>query len=97
MKKQSITLQNVSNSAQTTKWPLPTGKILSVRVKICRARAYEYLKQYDKAIRDYTRAIKLNPKSDELYNNRGACYKQLMKFEKVTNNLNLLILRLLST
>ena len=35
------------------------------------------LKQNDKTIADYTRAIELDPKSAEAYNNRGAAYGKL--------------------
>ena len=36
------------------------------------------MKDYQEALKDYDKAIELNPNSSEAYNNRGAC-KQYMK------------------
>lgn len=47
-------------------------------------RAYEHLqkKQYDKAITDYTEAIRLDPKLSEAYLNRGVAYEKKKEFDK---------------
>jgi len=39
-----------------------------------RGVAYTYMKDYDKAIRDYSEAIRLNPSYAQAYNNRAVAY-----------------------
>jgi len=41
---------------------------------------YEQKKDYNKAIKEYTKAIELNPKSAIYYNNRGVSYDDLGKY-----------------
>jgi tetratricopeptide (TPR) repeat protein len=40
------------------------------------------LNQYGRAIKDYDKAIKLNPDDAEAYNNRGAAYADLNQYEQ---------------
>ena len=42
-----------------------------------RASVYEYLKQYQKAIDDYTMMLKLDPKDDDAYVYRGLAFRKL--------------------
>ena len=44
--------------------------------------AANHLKKYDKAIADYSEAIRLNPQFDLAYCGRGASYNNLRKFDK---------------
>jgi serine/threonine protein kinase len=44
--------------------------------------AYKNLKEYEKAIIYYTKAITLNPNYTSAYNNRGIAYKSLKEYEK---------------
>ncbi|WP_017293543.1 protein kinase domain-containing protein [Geminocystis herdmanii] len=46
------------------------------------AEEYRNLKQYEKAIIDYTKAIDLDPNYTDAYNNRGIAYKNLKQYEK---------------
>ena len=39
-----------------------------------RGTAYSTMHEYDKAIADFTEAIKLDPKNHYSYNNRGVAY-----------------------
>ena len=43
---------------------------------------YYELKQYEKAIEDYNKAIELNPNDAEVYTNRGNPYYKLKRYEK---------------
>ncbi|MCB9460989.1 MAG: tetratricopeptide repeat protein [Anaerolineaceae bacterium] len=47
-------------------------------------RAYQAVKagNYDKAIRDYSEAIRLNPQYAYAYNNRGVAYRNLEQYEQ---------------
>jgi tetratricopeptide (TPR) repeat protein len=47
-----------------------------------RGLAYHELKQHEKAIEDYNKAIELNPKYAVAYNNRGFAYHELKQYEK---------------
>ncbi|WP_017295660.1 serine/threonine-protein kinase [Geminocystis herdmanii] len=47
-----------------------------------RAKKYKELKQYDKAIIDYTKAIELDPNYISAYYNRGDAYEELNQYEK---------------
>src|SRR5262249_23135343 len=47
-----------------------------------RGEAYADLKQWDKAIADYSEAIKLNPNSAGLWNQRGLAYGNSGQWEK---------------
>ena len=42
-----------------------------------RGAAYYFKKDYERAIKDYDEAIKLDPRSDRAYANRGAAYGKL--------------------
>ena len=42
----------------------------------------EYLKVYDVAIQNYTKAIEVEPKYIEAYYNRGLCYEKLKQYKK---------------
>ena len=39
-----------------------------------RGNAYYYKRNYDKAVEDYTEAIRLNPNYVDVYENRGSAY-----------------------
>ena len=46
------------------------------------------MKEYDKAISDYTKAIELEPNYAEVYNNRGYLFYKIGKYEKAFVDLN---------
>ena len=47
-----------------------------------RGIAYRHKGEYDKAIADYTEAIRLDPKYAKAYNNRGIAYRHKGEFDK---------------
>jgi len=47
-----------------------------------RGVAYAKLNKYEQAIKDYDRAIELNPALAEVYNNRGITYAELNKYDQ---------------
>ncbi len=47
-----------------------------------RGLAYSELKQYDRAIENYRKAIELNPKYAEAYSNRGLAYSELKQYDR---------------
>jgi tetratricopeptide (TPR) repeat protein len=47
-----------------------------------RGIAYRRLKQYERAIHDYNKAIELNPEFAGAYYNRGLAYYDLKQYEK---------------
>ena len=47
-----------------------------------RGNAYCELKQYEKGVEDYNKAIEINPNCVEAYNNRGNAYCELKQYEK---------------
>ena len=47
-----------------------------------RGAAYIYLKKYELAIKDLTRAVELNPNDSMAYYNRGICYQAIHNNEK---------------
>jgi tetratricopeptide (TPR) repeat protein len=48
----------------------------------CRADAYEKLYQFDKAIADYSEAIRRNPQWASTYAERGLVYAEIRRFDK---------------
>ena len=44
--------------------------------------------EYEKAIKDYSKAIELNPISAEAYNNRGTAYRELKQWERAIEDYN---------
>ena len=55
---------------------------------IDRGTAYYDLQEYDKAISDYTEAIRLNPNNPETFYSRGIIYKSQGKLDKATADFN---------
>lgn len=53
-----------------------------------RGVAYRYLEQYDRAIEDYTYAMKVRPGDFLAYQNRGNIYRILGKYDKALKDLN---------
>ena len=51
-----------------------------------RGNTYSNLKDYEKAVNDYNRAIELNPNNASYYNNRGIGYYSLKDYEKAIND-----------
>ena len=49
---------------------------------------YLNLKEYKKAIADYTQAIQLNPHDADFYYNRGLAYYKLKEYEKAEADYN---------
>lgn len=47
-----------------------------------RGIAYYFLKEYNKAISDYGKAIEINPEFEIAYNNRGSAYRNLEEYYK---------------
>lgn len=53
-----------------------------------RGLAYHELKRYKEAIRDYTQAIRLDPKYAVAYNNRGNSYYELSEYQLALRDFN---------
>jgi tetratricopeptide (TPR) repeat protein len=53
-----------------------------------RANAHWYLKQREKSVQDYSRAIALDPKDARSWSGRGATYRILHQYEKALADLN---------
>ncbi|MGE3726797.1 MAG: tetratricopeptide repeat protein, partial [Candidatus Sericytochromatia bacterium] len=53
-----------------------------IKTYINRGWTYAVLKQYDKAIADYTTALEYDPNYAYAYNNRGLAYHHLKQFDK---------------
>lgn len=53
-----------------------------------RAKARYYLKDYDKAIVDYNKAIEIKPNFDSAYNNRGFAYDEKGEYDKAIADYN---------
>jgi lipoprotein NlpI len=47
-----------------------------------RGEAYLHRKEYDRAIRDYDEAIRLDPKNDVSFANRGSAFRQKAEFDR---------------
>ncbi len=47
-----------------------------------RGNIYRYLEKYDEAIRDYSKAIEINPRSAVAYSNRAGTYDYLKQYDK---------------
>ena len=47
--------------------------------------------KYDKAVKHYTKAIKLNPQSPDTYNNRGVAYSDKGEFDRAIQDYNTVI------
>jgi tetratricopeptide (TPR) repeat protein len=56
-----------------------------------RGHSYLFMKQYDKAIADFSQAISLNPKKYEAYGNRGVSYSAKGKYDKAIDDYNQVI------
>jgi tetratricopeptide (TPR) repeat protein len=52
------------------------------RALVSRGNAYSHLSQWDNAIADYTRAIRINPKYEITYNDRGVAYINIGQWDK---------------
>ncbi len=65
-----------------------TKYIDNSRIFFFRAKAEYYLKDYDKAISDYNKAIELNPNFDTAYNNRGFAYDEKGEYDKAISDYN---------
>ncbi len=55
---------------------------------IKRGNAYSELKEHEKAIKDYNKAIELNPNVSQAYYNRGLAYGELKQYEKAIKDYN---------
>ena len=58
-----------------------------------RGTTYSKLKQHEKAIKDYNKALKLNPNLVDAYNNRGNAYSDLKQHKKAIEDYNKVIER----
>ncbi|MEW6455084.1 MAG: VWA domain-containing protein [Acidobacteriota bacterium] len=63
-------------------WSKPAKKFSLAIVFNLRGIAYSELKEYNKAIEDFTEAIKLNPKYEEAFNNRGVAYYNSGEYDR---------------
>jgi tetratricopeptide (TPR) repeat protein len=50
--------------------------------------AYDKEGQYDQAILDYNKALKINPRYAEAYNNRGVIYRKKGQFDRAISDYN---------
>ena len=62
------------------------SKSNTVTIYYNRGNAYADMEQYTKAIEDYSKAIKINPKHAKSYNNRGHNFQELGKMNKAIKN-----------
>ncbi|WP_336182923.1 tetratricopeptide repeat protein, partial [Fusobacterium polymorphum] len=53
-----------------------------------RGNTFSILKEYEKAIDDYSRAIELNPNNASYYYNRGISFNRLKEYEKAIDDYN---------
>ncbi len=53
-----------------------------------RGATYDNLKQYELALADYERAIRLDPSNRVAYNNRGSVYQELHQYEMALTDFN---------
>ena len=53
-----------------------------------RGNAYNYKKEYDRAIADFNQAFQLNPKYAELFNNRGIAYNEKKEYDRAIADFN---------
>lgn len=51
-----------------------------------RGAAFYFLKQYDRAIRDYDEALRLHPQYAYAYNNRGLAYRDLTQYHRAVQD-----------
>jgi tetratricopeptide (TPR) repeat protein len=51
-----------------------------------RGNAYRYIREYKKAVADYTKTIKIKPGYTDAYYNRGVCFFRLEEFEKAVSD-----------
>lgn len=56
--------------------------IRKIRTPITRGNALMYLKEYQKAIADYTKAIELHPKMAGVYQSRAIAYEAIGEMAK---------------
>jgi len=49
---------------------------------------YDNKGEYDKALKDYTQAIQINPKDSDIYNNRGNTYYNKREYDKAFDDCN---------
>jgi tetratricopeptide (TPR) repeat protein len=63
-------------------------QLSDVEVEVEWLNTYHKLNQYEEAIEDYNKAIELNPKNAEAYNNRGNAHSELNKHEEAIEDFN---------
>jgi tetratricopeptide (TPR) repeat protein len=51
-----------------------------------RGNAYRYIREYKKAVADYTKVIKIKPGYTDAFYNRGVCFFRLEEFEKAVSD-----------
>jgi tetratricopeptide (TPR) repeat protein len=51
----------------------------------------QVLTQYDDAIENYTKAIKIKPKESDAYFNRGLCFHNLGNFDKAIKDYEIVL------
>jgi tetratricopeptide (TPR) repeat protein len=67
-------------------WKDAYGIKIKSAIYVNRGSAYKNLKQYDKAINDYNKAIELNPADADAYYDRGIIYYYLKQYNKAIND-----------
>ncbi len=72
----------------TTYLPTKDGKDSSGTVAYNKGVANEYLGKYQRAIEDYSQAIRLDPNNVDAYHSRGGVYEKLGKYQRAIEDYN---------
>ncbi|MCZ7380032.1 MAG: tetratricopeptide repeat protein [Candidatus Methanoperedens sp.] len=80
-------IKDLPNSKELIK-SLEKIKNLTAEGHFIKGYAYYSARKFDKAIEDYNKAIELNPKLAEAYNNRGVVYIYIKEFDKAIKDYN---------
>ncbi len=69
-------------------WTEENGNFNKSDTYILRGNAHSNKNNHDQAIKDYTKAIELNPKDADIYNNRGFTYGEIKNYDQSIKDFN---------
>jgi tetratricopeptide (TPR) repeat protein len=69
-------------------WKERSSKWVLKGAYLNRGNVYDLINEYQKAIADYTEAIRLDPQNANAYNNRGLSYKNLEEYDQAIADVN---------